>query len=68
MFESIRLPDHIDSCPIAESVLEIRYNNLYNNFISLNSVERVDPIIPMETIKKIRIKIARPEKLEILSF
>jgi uncharacterized protein (TIGR04255 family) len=28
MFESIRLPDHIDSCPIAESVLEIRYNSI----------------------------------------
>jgi hypothetical protein len=36
------------------------------NPISLSAIEEREPIIPMATIKKIRIKVSKSEKLEIL--
>jgi hypothetical protein len=46
----------------------LSYNTLYNNVMSLSSFDESDTVIPMEMIKKIRIKVAKSEKLEILPY
>ena len=42
--------------------------SLNYNPIILSGIEENEPIIPMATIKKIRIKVSKSEKLEILPF